>query len=311
MNYIQQAHKGKNQWYHYLAFLALVFFGWQILGAIPLLIVAFTYAKDKFELAKAAENSFTSLEISNNLYLFLIITMFAIGLLFVFIGIKYIHKRTVKSLISGRKKIDWQRFWFGFTIWGFILICLTGIGILLEPEYYKWNFNPESFFILLIISFLYLPLQTSFEELLFRGYAMQGLGILVKNRWFPLLASSLAFGLLHGSNPEAEKLGAISMVFYIGTGLFFGIITLLDEGTELALGLHAANNIVASLFVTTSWSALKTDALFIDTSEPSAGFEMFLLVFVLYPLILFVLSKKYGWKISREKLFKLNTSLRS
>jgi hypothetical protein len=32
-------------------------------------------------------------------------------------------------------------------------------------------------------------------------------------------------------------------VYYIGTGLFLGILTLMDE-MELALGFHAANNLV-------------------------------------------------------------------
>ena len=33
------------------------------------------------------------------------------------------------------------------------------------------------------------------------------------------------------------------MIYYIGTGFLFGIMTLMDEGTELALGFHAANNL--------------------------------------------------------------------
>ena len=74
------------------------------------------------------------------------------------------------------------------------------------------------------------------------------------------------------------------MVFYIGTGFFYGITTLMDEGTELALGLHASNNILAAFLVTTDWMVFQTDALFIDTSEPSVTWEMFLPVFVLYPL---------------------------
>lgn len=92
------------------------------------------------------------------------------------------------------------------------------------------------------------------------------------------------------------------MVFYIGTGLFFGIVTLMDEGTELALGLHAINNIVAAVLVTTDWTAFQTDALYVDTSEPSVGFEMFFPVLVLYPLLLFVFSKKYKWTNWEERL---------
>jgi hypothetical protein len=184
-----------------------------------------------------------------------------------------------------------------------ISIIILGIGIYAEPENLIWNFKPIPFFTLVVISLLFLPLQTSFEELLFRGYFMQGLGVLAKNRWFPLLVTSVVFGLLHGANPEVDKLGNQIMIFYIGTGLLFGITTLMDEGTEIALGMHAANNIIAALFVTTDWMAFQTAALYIDTSEPSLGWDTYLPVFVLYPLMLIIFSRKYGWKNWSEKLF--------
>jgi hypothetical protein len=168
---------------------------------------------------------------------------------------------------------------------------------------YVWNFKPIPFFILLAISILFLPFQTSTEELLFRGYFMQGLGLLAKNRWFPLLMTSVVFGLLHMANPEIDKIGNLALIFYIGTGLFFGIATLMDEGTELAIGLHASNNIVAAFLVTTDWTVFQTDALFVDKTEPSLSLLMFVPVFVLYPLMLFWFSKKYNWKNWKEKLF--------
>ena len=302
MNFIQQAYKGRNDWVYYLAGILLVLFGWQFIGIIPLSVVAALHSADLGEFSRAANDSFMSLGINKNLFLFLMISMFAIGLLFLFLTIKYIHKRAVKTVITSRETIDWNRFWFGFITWGIVAVSITLLGIFLEPESYTWNFKPVPFFTLVAISFLFLPLQTSFEELLFRGYFMQGLGTWFKNRWMPLIITSVAFGLLHGANPEVEKLGYISMVFYIGTGFFFGITTLMDEGTELALGLHAVNNIIAAFLVTTDWMVFQTDALFIDTSEPSVGSEMFLSVFVLYPLLLFLFSKKYGWTNWKDKL---------
>jgi membrane protease YdiL (CAAX protease family) len=302
MNFIQQAYKGKNEWYHYLGTLALVFIGWQFLGVIPLVIAAVSHSENLGDFAKAAEDSFMKMGINSNLFLFLMIFTFAIGLLFLFIGIKYVHKRNFTSLVTSRKKIDWKRVFYAFLLWGALSVVIILISIFIEPEIYIWNFNPIPFFILVLISFLFLPLQTSFEELLFRGYFMQALGLLTKNRWFPLLFTSVFFGLLHAANPEVEKLGYISMVFYIGTGLFFGIATLMDEGTELAIGLHAANNIVAAFFVTANWTVFQTDALYIDTSEPSVGWEMFFPVLVIYPIILVVFSRKYGWSNWREKL---------
>ncbi len=302
MNFIQQAYKGRNDWVYYLAGILLVIFGWQFIGIIPLSVVAALHSADFAEFSHAANDSFMSLGINKNLFLFLMISMFAIGLLFLFITIKYIHKRAVKTVITSRERVDWNRFWFGFITWGSVAVSITLLGIFLAPGNYTWNFKPLPFFTLVAISFLFLPLQTSFEELLFRGYFMQGIGTWFKNRWMPLIITSVAFGLLHGANPEVEKLGYISMVFYIGTGFFFGITTLMDEGTELALGLHAVNNIIAAFLVTTDWMVFQTDALFIDTSEPSVDSEMFLSVFVFYPLLLFLFSKKYGWINWKGKL---------
>ncbi|QOD60759.1 CPBP family intramembrane metalloprotease [Polaribacter haliotis] len=302
MNFIQQAYKGRNEWYHWVITIVIVFFGWQILGAVPLLMAAAAKSKDINQFSEFAKDNFMTAGIDKNLLLALMIFTFFVGLISLLIAVKYVHKRTITSLVTSRNKIDWKRFFYGFFVWGIIAVVFSYVGILLAPENYTWNFNATPFFTLVAISFLFIPFQTSLEELLFRGYFMQGIGILAKNRWVPLLITSVVFGLLHGANPEVAKLGQITMVFYIGTGLFYGIITLMDEGTEIALGLHAINNITAAFFITTDWTVFQTDALYIDTSEPSVTWEMFLPVFVLYPLMLFIFSKKYGWKNWKEKL---------
>ncbi len=59
---------------------------------------------------------------------------------------------------------------------------------------------------------LLLPIQTSAEEYLFRGYLMQGIGIISGNRWLPLILTSLAFGLMHYANPEIAKFGNFLLV---------------------------------------------------------------------------------------------------
>ena len=303
MNFIQQAYKGKNDFWRYLLSFFTIVIGWQLIGAIPLFITAVLHSKDINEFMEAAQHNFLTLGINANLFLFLMLLTFAIGLVFLLISIKYIHKRSITSLFTSRKKIDWKRFFFSFSLWFIFSVITLIIGYYSSPENYTWNFKLIPFFILVAISFIFMPLQTSFEELLFRGYLMQSLGILTKNRWFPLIFTSVIFGLLHGFNPEYDKLGPLVMVYYIGTGFLLGIMTLMDEGTELNLGFHAANNIVAAVFITNTWSVFQTDAILIDNAEPSLGFETFIPVFVIYPIILLVLSKKYGWKNWNEKLF--------
>jgi hypothetical protein len=170
------------------------------------------------------------------------------------------------------------------------------------------NFKPVPFLILFVVGVLLIPIQTSTEEYVFRGYLMQGFANLVKNKWFPLLMTSIIFGAVHFGNPEVSKLGNIIFVYYIGTGLFLGVLTLMDEGMELALGFHAANNLVGALLVTSDWSAFQTHSILKNIAEPTAGLEVILPVLVIYPLLLFIFSKKYQWTEWREKLTgKINT----
>jgi len=303
MHYIQQAYKGLNDFWRYVIGILLVLIGWQFIGMLPLVLVAFSYSKNLKEFQESANESFMNLGINKNLFLFLMLFSFVIGLLTLFYVVKTIHKRSVTTLITARKKIDWSRVFFSFSLWFIISLVMLVISYFTNPDDFQWNFKPIPFVILVLLSFLVMPLQTSFEELLFRGYLMQGLGVLFKYAWIPLFFTSAIFGLLHGANPEVEKLGKWIFVYYIGTGFFLGLLTLLDDGTELALGFHAANNIVAAVFVTQSWVVFQTDALFISYTEPTLGLETFFPVLVLYPIMLFVFAKKYKWKNWKEKLF--------
>ncbi|WP_024769442.1 CPBP family intramembrane glutamic endopeptidase [Aquimarina macrocephali] len=301
--YIAQALKIKHDWWRYLIGLVIIFIFWQFIGIIPLFIGAFINTGDLQTLMVAAESNFTSLDMNSNLFLTLVIISFISGLLGLFIAAKFLHKQKIRELTTTRKKIDWKRIWFTFFLVSSINLVFFAISYYTEPEIYKLNFEMIPFLILALISLLLLPLQTSFEEYLFRGYLMQGIGVLAKNKWLPLIITSVTFGLLHGLNPEVEKLGYVMMVFYIGTGLLLGIMTLMDDGMELALGFHAANNIMAAMLVTTDWSAFQTNAIFLDISEPSAGIDIVLPVIILYPIYLFILAKKYKWTGWKDKLF--------
>ena len=216
--------------------------------------------------------------------------------------VKFIHGQSIRSLTTSRKKVDWKRIFFSFTIWGIFTVATTLILYYLSPESFVINFNPVKFFPFLIIALLLIPLQTSFEEYFFRGYLLQGIGVISKSRLIPLVITSVTFGLMHIANPEVGKLGPIIMVYYIGTGFFLGILTLMDEGLELALGFHAANNLIGALLVTADWTAFQTHSILKDVSEPSAGFDVLFPILVIFPILLFIFGRKYKWTNWKEKL---------
>jgi len=241
-------------------------------------------------------------QFGTNLTFVLLIAPLSIACLFLFFWVKFVHQQSIRSLTTGRKKVDWNRILFSFAVWGLFTIFSIGILYYLTPENFVINFDSSKFFIFLLLAIILIPLQTSFEEYLFRGYLLQGLGVLTKNKWFPLIFTSVMFGLMHIANPEVVKLGPIIMVYYIGTGFFLGIITLMDDGLELALGFHAANNLVGALLVTSDWSAFQTHSILKDVAEPSAGFDVLLPILIIYPILLFIFGRKYGWKNWKEKL---------
>ncbi|MGV3696259.1 CPBP family intramembrane glutamic endopeptidase [Flavobacterium sp.] len=239
---------------------------------------------------------------SPNVTLILMLLIFAVTMVGIIIVVKFLHKLKLKDIITTRETVDWRRIFFSFSVWATITTVTTLAYYFTAPENFVVNFKPMPFLILVLIAFTLLPIQTSTEEFIFRGYLMQGFGFAAKNRWFPLLMTSVMFGLLHLANPEVDKMGPFIMVYYIGTGLFLGIITLMDDGMELALGFHAANNIITALLVTSDWSALQSESIFKDISEPSVGFEVLISVVVIFPLLIFIFSKKYNWTDWKQKL---------
>lgn len=239
----------------------------------------------------------------SNLVLIMMLLPLVLGLPVVLGWTRFIHPQSIRSLTTSRSRIDWSRALFAFLIWGGMVVLLTGIDIALSPQDYVWNLDWGKFLTLAVIGICLIPLQTSFEEYLFRAHMMQGLGIIFGRRWVPLMITSSLFGLMHIANPEVTKLGYGILVFYIGTGFFLGIITLMDEGLELALGFHAANNLITALLVTADWTAFQTDSIYKDISEPSMGWDAIVPLVVVYPLLLWIFSRKYGWMHWKDRLF--------
>jgi len=290
--FLEQVKPYKNPfWMYLLGSLIVILFN--VVGQIPL---SLAILEDASGLAATQDPMEIIRGLNKNLQLVLLMLPFVISFLGLWLVVKKLHERSLTSITTSRQKIDWKRISFSFLVWGGLTVLVVLLDIYFSPEDYQWNFNAQSFFLLVFLGLLLIPIQTSVEELIFRGYLLQGFASLTHNRWMPLILTSVLFGSLHFFNPEVEKLGAGILVYYIGTGFFLGLITLLDEGVELALGFHAANNLFTALLVTSNWTAFQTDSLWIATAEPELTAEMLLSGLIFYPLFLLILSKKYGWK---------------
>jgi hypothetical protein len=295
---------GKNEWWMYVLGVLSAVLGYltfQLIMMVPLLAAASRKGIGMSEIIKNPNILFNpdAIGMNRSVLLALMMGMFVFTLLFLWMAVKFIHKKTLPSIITGFTTIRWNRYFFSFSVWAGLIILLTIVSYFMAPEEMEIRFDASKFIVLLIVAIIFVPIQTATEELIFRGYLMQGLGLAFKNGIAPLIITSVLFGLMHASNPEAKAHGLLIMMpYYIFFGAFLGILTLLDEGAELAMGIHCANNLVSSLLITSKNSVLQTDAIFYTTSENPGG--EFIMWIAMASICFFILHKKYSlsnWKL--------------
>lgn len=289
--FIQQALKGKNDWWRTL----LVCFPFIVVFGLSFLIFLALSPEQYEQMVKQSSQMFEN----KNLNLVLMLSQFGFLLAILLALFYFLHQRSIVTLTTSRPKVDFKRIFFAFFVVFFIQIGLFAVSYSIDKSNIEWNFDAAKFIPLLIISLLLFPVQIGFEEYFFRGYLMQQIGIGFKSKWVPLIITSVLFGLVHSANPEVAEIGFKMMTFYIGTGLFMGILTLLDDGLELALGFHFANNFIAATLITSEISALQTDAMFKYTGEmdnTSMFNETVISMVIMYPLLLLIFWKKYKFR---------------
>ena len=266
------------------------------IGALPLLIaIAAKSVSNPAVLSTISANpgDYSVLGLNPNVGLTMMLFPFIAGLAAFVLLIKPLNSRTFVNTINGTGKIRWNRFFISAFIWTLLSAGYLFLYMKVDPSNFSINNKTLSLIALSAVSLLLIPFQATFEEILFRGYLMQGFATMVRNRWFPLIMTSILFGLLHAFNPEVKEYGFFTMIpQYILFGLIFGIITIADDGIEAAMGAHAANNAFLCIMVTNKSSALQTPALYVQNSVfPWTEFAGLLITGALFILILKILFK--------------------
>ncbi len=307
MNHLESTFAGKNSFWRYIVMFAAILIVSNTIGAVPLLIAALIKSASNpavFSQLAANPNDFSVIGLSQNTGFVMMLFPFIAGLIAFILLIKPLNNRTLRITINGSGGIRWNRFFISGTVWMIISALYLMLYLKVDPSNFSINNKTSSLIILSIVSILFIPFQAAFEEVLFRGYLMQGFAALVKNRWFPVIMTSILFGVMHGFNPEIKEFGFFTMMpQYITFGLIFGIITILDDGIEAAMGAHTANNIFLCITVTNRSSALQTHALFEQFNiHPWTEFLALVITGIIFVLILKIIFKWDKFSLLFERI---------
>jgi membrane protease YdiL (CAAX protease family) len=243
--YLDLARQGRSEWWRYALGAVTIAFFWMVLGYAPLLLLLFAEVDDRLVEYLAV-----------NFSIFMMLAGLALT-------VKVIHRRPLMSLITPEARVDWRRVGQSAFAWCAIAAAISLVEHVLYPDRYYLSFDPAQFFVFLALVLVLTPIQTTTEELVFRGYAMQGLGLLTRRPAVVAVASSLVFTVPHLLNPEVHEHGMLIMAAnYFAIGMLLATVTLRDGRLELAIGLHAVNNVFLALVANYEGSALTTESIF-------------------------------------------------
>ena len=290
---------GKNAFWRYFIGVITPFLASNLIGALPLLAVMMTSTVGGVVPQKGGMPDFEAMGVNLNLGFTLTVFPFILAFLAIIFLVKPLHERSFATVVNGGRKTRWGRIFFSALVW----LAISGIWLIYslktDPGNFRLNNTSNSLIVLAVLALVLIPFQAAFEEILFRGYLMQGIAVWTRNRWVPILVTSLLFGLMHGLNPEVKEYGFLTMMpQYIFFGLVFAVLTMFDDGIEVAIGAHAANNIFLSVLITHSDMALQTPAMYeqleIYPWKEFAGLVVMSVIFVV------LMALVYRWKDVRR-----------
>ena len=266
-NYLEVARTGKNEWWRYLLSLPAIIATWLILGSMPLFFLIAYVQADGNPATDVTQTGFTGIPL---LVEFLVtMSSFIPFIVATVLAVRFIHARPLRTLITAEPRIRWGRILAGAGIWFGIAASIAIVEALLYPGRYVLTFQPVALLVFAAFALIIIPIQTSAEEVFFRGYLLQWMGLRLKNKWVLAFLNGALFFLPHTANPEMAVDSLLVGLGYFVIGFVFTLITVQDNGMELALGMHAANNLFAALFANYTITALPSPSLFtIQTLDP-------------------------------------------
>ena len=281
--YVEAARWGKYRGWRYVLGLVVILFAWLVVGTGASVLVPF---------ALSGQPDYSVLGPFGK-FLF-VMAGFAFFLVGVLIAVTLIHRRHPRTLVTAREKISWRRVGQGFVAW-FVLVCLIGVlgQYLFYPDTFSFNFDLATFALFVPLALVFTAIQTTTEELFFRGYIVQGASMISTNRVFLAIVAAVVFTLPHLLNPEVSAGGWLTVFsnYFLVPGLLWTVVSLIDGTTEHAIGVHFANNIVGFLLFNIAGSAVTTPALF-TISEFHATYVA-LSVLVAIPVFLAIAYKVF------------------
>ena len=278
--FIGLASRGRNEWWRYALSAILIAVFWMGIGSFALLVLIINggppFAWDGME---PAAGPLSGLDPFITFYLPVAFSFVSLAVSIV-LAVRLIHARPVLSLVTAGRWLDWKRLRLGFLVFLAFNLLSNAVFYAMDPGAFAFTLDAGRLLLFAPLYIILTVVQTTSEELLFRGYLLQGLGNFLRRPLFAAVLSSLVFMLVHAGNPETANGFVLAMAYYFAVGLWLCMVTLRSGSSEIAIGAHAANNLFI-LLVNYDTSALEiVPSAFKMTSMGASGLALSLGLFI-------------------------------
>lgn len=268
----------------------IILLGWLVLGAILTAVTASYFGLDLLALAG---NDSESLEIvrgyqpwqaaSALLISFLPLLLLPIALHRLLLG------KPLRALFTRSNRSFPGEVALGAAVMTLLLV-VTGVpDFILNKPSYTWSFDITRFIPYLFVAFTLIPIQTTAEEVFYRGWIQQRLENAHRSIWVVSIIGGALFALPHLGNPEVSGNILLPILGYGSTGFMFTWVTMRDQSMGLAVGAHAANNILAGLVVSSADTALPSASLWVTPEIQWGPAALFSILFI--PIFIWLTGK--------------------
>lgn len=288
MSYFDKTNVGVNTWKSYVISSLFILFWWRIVGGIQFLYFSFGLQQKHV----TYENLTNSYQIIQETFIqypiisyILMHIPFVIGLIATIYIIQKVHKRSFLSLITPYS-LNLKLLFTSLFLITFLIGLSFGVLYWNSPQAYPINpsFDLRVWVLFLILSCVLTGVQILLEEVIFRGYLIQGFATKFKSLSLAVSVSIILFGLMHFYLP-----GATSNIFTMMSYFVFGAITtglvLKHKSLESAIAFHFVLNMYFVTILSFSGSTYPTNGLILVNVEAMNGVLdslLQILVFVLF-----------------------------
>jgi hypothetical protein len=181
-----------------------------------------------------------------------------------FLGVRLLHGRSLRSLVTSAPRLRWGQTLLGFGLSG---LLVGGLGWLLDPGAVKplAEVDPRILGFSAMAMLVGFSIQAPAEEVVFRGYLLQVARRGFRSRAAAVVLSVALFTLAH------LGYGLESALFSLTSAIGLTVCVLLLGGLEFAMGAHVANNLVVAFLFQDLSDANAPSAAGVDWTELAAN----------------------------------------